>query len=251
MKKFLLSLLVLLIVLPFQTQSDDFRLSVNKSFGYNNGSQIRGTFKLSIIGPEDQIASVTYLIDGQEMTVVSSAPFDLHINTGDYAVGEHVLSAIVSTTGGESFSTAGRTFRFVSAEEESAGMKNIMLPTLGLVGALVIAMILSQTVLLRNRKPLELAPGAPRRYGFKGGTICPRCNRPFSLHWWGINMGVGVYDRCDFCGKRGVYRSKSRAELAAAEAAEVTNMQPQASVVEKSEEEKLRELLDNSKYTHS
>ncbi len=251
MKKLLLSLLVFLIVLPFQAQSDDFRLSVNKSVGYNNGSMIRGAFKLSIIGPEEQIASVTYQIDGQEMAVVSSAPFELRFNTGDYAVGEHVLSAVVSTTGAETFSTAGRTFRFISAEEESADMKNLMLPMLGLVGALVIAMILSQTVLLRNRKPLELVPGAPRHYGFKGGTICPRCKRPFSLHWWGINLGVGVYDRCDFCGKRGVYRSKSRAELAAAEAAEVTNLQPQAPVVEKSEEEKLREMLDNSKYTHS
>lgn len=249
MKKNLLILFIVLMLLPFQNQAEEYRLGVSKSFGYNNGERIRGSFKLTLIGDAANVASVSFQVDGQEIARVSEAPYDASLQTDAYAAGPHQLSALVTTRDGRSLSTPARTFHFLSAGEEQSDMRTLLGPMLGLIVGVFLIGILSQTVLLRKRKPLELAPGAPRHYGFKGGTICPRCKRPFSLHWWGINLAVGVFDRCDFCGKTGVYRSKSRAELAAAEAAEVAAQPPAAPLAEKSPEDKLRDLLDESKYS--
>ena len=247
---FLLAILMaLLLTLPVQAQTDEYKLNIQKSFGYNNGENIRGTFKISVVGAQEQIQSVSLLLDGQEMAVLDAAPFTYTFDTGTYPAGTHQFSAIVHTRDGRSLTTPARQFRFLTAGEESEDMKGLMLPLLGLVGGLMLAMFLSQTLILRNCKPLQVAPGAPRKYGFKGGSVCKRCGRPFSLHWWSSNLIAGVYDRCDFCGKWGFYQRMSPADLAAAEAAELKQAQPAAQVIEKSDEEKLRELLDNSRYT--
>lgn len=249
MKKYILIAFILFILLPFQNQSEEYRLGVNKSFGYNNAERIRGSFRLDITGDQTQVASVSFQVDGQEIALVNAAPFKTSLNTDAYPAGAHQLSAVVTTLDGRSISTPERTFRFLSAEEESVDMRGLLGPMLGLIAAIFVIGVLSQTVLMRRRKPLNLAPGAPRQYGFKGGSICPRCKRPFGLHFWSINLAVGVYDRCDFCGKWALYRRRSSAELAAAEAAEVIDLQPRPQTAEKSEEEKLREMLDDSKYT--
>ncbi len=249
MKKYLLTVLILIILLPFQTQGEEYRLGVSKSFGYNNGERIRGSFKLEIIGDEAQIASVSFRVDGQEIVLVNAAPFKASLDTNAYPAGAHLLSAVVTTRDGRSINTPERTFRFLSADEESVDMRALLGPMLGLIAAIFVIGILSQTVLMRRRKPLDLAPGAARHYGLKGGSICPRCKRPFGLHFWSINLAVGVYDRCDFCGKWALYRRRSSTELAAAEAAEAVALQTRPQTAEKSEEEKLREMLDQSKYT--
>ena len=69
----------------------------------------------------------------------------------------------------------------------------------------------------RGRVPL----GQPRKYGISGGTICPKCGRPFALSFLGFNLGVGRLTPCPHCGKWFVARRLPQAVLREAEAAEL------------------------------
>jgi hypothetical protein len=81
--------------------------------------------------------------------------------------------------------------------------------------------------------------------------VCPKCGRPFPLHWWAPHLLASKFDRCEFCGHVGLFTPASREVLAAAERAELAAAQPEQPVVEKSEDEKLREMIDESRYTKS
>ncbi|HAD07188.1 MAG TPA: hypothetical protein DCE76_08530, partial [Anaerolineaceae bacterium] len=67
-------------------------------------------------------------------------------------------------------------------------------------------------------------------------------------HIWGINLVVGKWDRCENCGKFSLMRRQPLEVLRAAEAAERQSEQANLPASAKSEEEKLKELLDQSKY---
>jgi DNA-directed RNA polymerase subunit RPC12/RpoP len=99
--------------------------------------------------------------------------------------------------------------------------------------------------LLMGRKTVNLAPGTPRAYPL-GGGVCPKCNRPFAVHFWGLNLLNSKYDRCPYCGKWSVVRFASLDKLRAAEQVELEG--EKAQVPEMSEEEKLKKSLDDSKY---
>ena len=90
-------------------------------------------------------------------------------------------------------------------------------------------------------KPAPIPPGQPRRYGLMGGAICPKCGRPFPRHWWGLNAGLGKFDRCDNCGRWSIVRAEPFDKLRAAEAAEIEHA---AVAPELSPEEKLRRQLE-------
>jgi hypothetical protein len=182
---------------------------------------------------------------------VTQAPFRYQFNTGKYPDGWHELSAVVLTKDGRKVTTPTRRFQFVSAAEESSTMSKIILPLLGFTFlAMVIGMGFS-FLSMRRRPKITLALGAQRNYGIQGGAVCPNCKRPFALHWWGMNLLTGKYDRCDFCGRMGTFKRASRKELAAAEAAELRQAQPDQQIREKSEEEKMKEMLDDSRFTDS
>ena len=97
-------------------------------------------------------------------------------------------------------------------------------------------------------KKEKLPPGTPRNYGYHGGAICPKCDRPFSRHIYGLNLGTHKYDRCPYCGKWSLVRRASKGELDAAEAAEIEASQAGAFTPEVSEEDQLRKQLDDSRY---
>jgi hypothetical protein len=235
---------------PVQAQSESYRLNVQRSFGFSGSGMIRGTFKSSVIGPLENIQSVTYLIDGQPMSEVMQSPFSLSWRTGDYPLGPHELSAAIKTKDGRTVTTDVRQVKFASPEDESAATQRIIFPMLGGVLALILIIIGAQVLLMRNKPGVKLPLGAERKYGLSGGTICPRCQRPYALHWWAINVGLGSkFDRCDFCGKWARVRPLSRAKLEAAERAELADAQPETPVNGKTEEEKLKEMLDNSRFT--
>ena len=67
----------------------------------------------------------------------------------------------------------------------------------------------------------------------------------------GINLVVGKLDRCENCGKWSIMRGYPLDVLRAAEAAERAAEQSTSPVSEKSEEDKLRDMLDDSRYTRS
>jgi len=249
---FLLTVILLLaFAMPAAGQSDaEYLLKVSKVIGTNLGSQINGTFKLGIDGDMSVVKSVEYRIDGMAIGTASADPFTLVFKTTDYPAGGRALTAVVKKNDGSSFETPARNFTFITSEDAGEVLNKVLLPILGITFGVLAVMMLMQFVLFRNRPLAQLEPGAPRNYGFKGGAICKNCGRPFALHMWSINLLPTVrYDRCDYCGKWGVQRSASMAALRMAEQLELAKSKPEVPVAEKTEEEKLKEMLDQSKYT--
>jgi hypothetical protein len=112
-------------------------------------------------------------------------------------------------------------------------------------------MLLSFVVpwMISRGKPKATVPlGAPRNYGVAGGTVCPKCKRPFSRNLLSPNLVIGKLERCPHCGKWSLARRASTAQLAAAEAAELEMASEGEHAPSLSEEERLRRDLEDSRY---
>jgi len=245
----ILGVFCMLITSPVFAQTQgEFQLGITRTFGYGNGSQIRGTFTLSISG-SGSIQSVQYLIDGSPIGSVASSPFTLTFQTTDFPDGPHDISAIVTTTDGQTVNVPARTFEFATSQQESSGVLNIVIPILVIVLVIVLGGVALQ-VFVFKKKFVEMAPGTPRNYGFRGGTICPRCHRPYSLHFWAVRLVFVRFDRCDFCGKWAFVHPYSMNDLRAAEQNELAEAKAAPGApAPQSEEDKLREMIDKSKYS--
>jgi hypothetical protein len=242
---------LLFLAAPVLAQDVEYQVHPQRSFGYQAGGNVRGSFSLNIVGSQDNIRSVTYRMDGVEIAVIDQPPFKFSFNTGSFPNGRHAISAVVDTKDGRQVTTPDVTLNFLSADQESKSMQKIFIPLIG--GIFLIVLIAAGAQMLVMRRTVPPAPGAPRSYGFKGGTICPRCGRAYAIHFWSINLPGGYFDHCDYCGKWAFVRSRSRADLDAAVRAEVSAAQASESslpAVEgaQSEEERLRKSLDESKY---
>lgn len=202
-------------------QDVPYRINISKDFGFSSGDRIRGTFSVGIIGDTTRIDSVTFLFDGQVVANVFIEPYKLQFKTQNYSLGVHEITAEITTRDGSTITTPPRSFKFVSAEDETAEMQRIVIPLFGGILLLIGAVFAVQWLIFRDRPLASLPEGTPRHYGIFGGTICPKCNRPFSIHWWGLNLGFHKYDRCDYCGHWSIVKRRSREELAAAEAFEI------------------------------
>lgn len=248
---FFTAALLLLVSPQVQAQEIEFRLDVNRDFGYGNGSDVRGNFSLTIYGAQESIRTVKYLMDGEEIGQVSQAPFRFRFSTSDYPDGWHELSAVVETTDNRSAATPVVRLNFISSAQQSAAMKRIFSLTLVLIvigGGIGVA---TQFITLRGGG--HTTPGVPKRYGLLGGTICPRCNRPYSIHIWSISLIGGRLDRCEHCGKWAFIQRRRPDLLAAAEKAGLQAAQAEENTLpgaaEESDEEKLHRLLDESRYS--
>ncbi|MGC9397090.1 MAG: Ig-like domain-containing protein [Anaerolineae bacterium] len=242
-----------LMVMPTMAQEEDLNISVSKQFGYNMGSQIQGTFKIRVRGPED-LTTVIFFLDGETLGEATTAPFELSFKTGEYAPGWHEIAATGTTSGGHSLTSRTLSFQFVSAEDAGKAAVKLIVPILVLVVVAVLATGIFP--LLSGRKkpaaydPDSYTPSEPRSYGVLGAVVCPKCGRPFGMHWWGVNISfVGKFDRCPHCGKWSLVRRASREELMAAEAAEYAAHTASSSRPAPDAEEKLREQLDDSRFT--
>lgn len=249
-------LLIILIlgasVFPVKAQTPEspvYTLGINRDFGYGAGSQIRGLFTVKIAGPEE-IAQVEYLIDGQPMTIVTASPFSFQFNTSSYPAGEHELTANVTALDGKVYITPARHFNFVTQAQEGEGMQKILIPLLGGIFAVLLLTMSVQGLIFRSRKHQGVPPGTERHYGYAGGSICPKCKRPTPRHITGFNIGIGKFDYCENCGKWSVMRAVPLEILRTAEIAEKADAHDaeNSSLYEKSDEEKMRDLLDKSKY---
>ncbi len=250
--RFLLFLfLFLFLAAPVLAQDVEYQVHPQRNFGYGAGSDVRGSFSLSVVGNQDNIRSVTYRMDGREIAVVDQPPFKFSFNTGNFPDGRHAISAVVDTKDGRQVTTPDVTLNFLSADQQNQSFRKIIIPLLG--GLLVIVLIGVGIQILVVRRTVPAVPGAPRNFGLKGGTICPRCGRAYPIHFWSINLPGGYFDHCDYCGKWAFVRSRSRAELDAAIQAEVAAAQTSESSLPaaegaQSEEERLRKMMDESKY---
>jgi hypothetical protein len=121
------------------------------------------------------------------------------------------------------------------------------------IGAILLVIVLVRVILYmtsRKKPVVDIPLGTPRNYRFSGGAVCPKCHRPFRLEFLAIKIGFGVkFARCEFCGKWSVVRRLSPDELRAAEAAELSEGQPAQAVHARTDNEKLENLLDESRFT--
>lgn len=228
-------------------QEAELTLYVRRNYGYGGGSQIQGSFRMEVTGPES-LASVTFNVDDRVVGTVTSAPWRIDFQTDDYGYGWHDLTATAQTSDGRTLNSNVRRFEFVSAAEGWQAAGQIAIPLLSILGLIMLAGLASAFLPTLTGQKRAVPLGAPRQYGFFGGAICPKCHRPFSRHWWGLNAGFGKFDRCDHCGKWSIVRAESLEHLRAAEAAERRHARPDAPLPEISPAEKLKRQLDDSRF---
>lgn len=249
----LVLLLLAALALPAaaQTSTPEFRLDLNRDFGYGAGANVRGNFSARLHGELDTVAEVVYYIDGEELGRSAENPFRVKFITSTYSDGWHDLWAVVTTVDGRSVETERMRMNFVSAEYQSQSLGRIfgiLLPLLLIITA-VGALLQGRAMRGDNALP----PGTPRSYGWMGGAICPRCQRPFPIHMWSLSMMVGRLDRCDNCGKWSLVRRAPPEILAAAERAEAAAARRSEGSIPaaapESAEDALKRRLDESRYS--
>ena len=222
-KLFYILWLILLIFTPAEpvyAQEDDYSVHVRKNFGSGFGSNIRGTFTISVMGDEEPVESVTFIIDGTEMSTITQPPFKYQFKTDDFGYGLHNLWASVQFVDGQTRETPAVQYVFLSPSAEREQVTTILL---GLGAVVIVSMLIVgavQFIFVKGDKKHVHQPGEPRNYGFFGGTICPKCGRPFPRHIWGMNLVVGRLDRCENCGKWVMTVRSTPSALRAAEEAE-------------------------------
>ncbi len=240
----ILSLFFCLLLFSFASaQGEQLQLKLSRDFGYSGfGSDIQGMFTMHVSGPQD-LARVDFFIDSNQIGEDTQAPFSLQFNTDNYPLGLHQLSATGYTASDAEYHSNSISVKFVPASEGTKAALRIAVPILVIVfGAMIASAVIS---IVSGRKTRNLAPGTPRQYPL-GGAICPRCGRPFAMQLLGLNLVGGKLERCPYCGKWSVVRRARMEELRQAEQAEIQDAAPQ--VKEMSEEEKLKQDLNNSKF---
>lgn len=230
-----------------QGQADGFTITMSRDFGYGGAGEIQGLFSIHVNQAPEDLARVEFFIDTTRIGEDSQAPFAFQFNTDNYPAGQREIYAIGYTQGGSELTSNKIHIVFISAEEIPAKTLRLVGPILGVVLLAVALGFIIPMLLDRRRGPT--APGTQRNYGFKGGTICPRCNRPYVRHLFSINMGFsGQLDHCPHCGKWAVVRRKSLEELRRAEQAELAAANEAPQINGETEEEKLRKELEDSRY---
>jgi hypothetical protein len=238
-------LVSLFIVFAAQAQSEELTISFSRDFGYSSGGgDIQGLFSIKVGGP-DTLTKVVFYMDDKVMGEDTEAPFKLQFTTDDYPTGLHAIYAGGITTDGKELKTKIVHANFVSAAEGNQAAMRIVIPILGVA---VVAILLTTVIpILTGRRTVVLESGTPRTYPM-GGAICPKCQRPFAVHIYGLNLGFSKFDRCPYCGKWSVVRRESLQKLRAAEEAELARSKETGSVPGMTEAEKLKKQLDDSKF---
>jgi hypothetical protein len=253
MKKLLISLTLIFCLslgasLAY-AQEAKLTLSMRRDFGYSSGTgRIQGLFSLTAAGPED-LTRVTFLMDGESFGEDAEAPFKIQFDTGQFSLGEHVISARGTTSDGSELASNEIRATFTPADEGMKVAGGIILPILGLVvGIMALSFVVSMA---SSRRKGTLPLGTPRNYGMQGGTICKKCGRPFALHVFKVNLLMGALDFCPHCGKWGVVRRLPLEVLRQAEANELQWEDKGEQVKGMTEEEKLRKDLEDSRFQGS
>jgi DNA-directed RNA polymerase subunit RPC12/RpoP len=244
-----ISLFSLIMVMPgwAQTAEPGLQIRLSRTMGFSSGTgQIQGAFKIKASGPSD-LSKVAFFIDDTLMGEVDQAPFELSFNTDSYSLGIHTFSATGSTTSGQQLASNTTQAEFVSPNE---GFQSV----LGIIGPIVIFILVAIVIatlvpmLFTRGKTTKLPLGSPRNYAPLGGTICPKCGRPFGIHIYGINIVVGKLDRCPYCGKWSIVHRVSPQMLHEAEQAELSSNLPVQDQERQSEEDDLRKDIEDSRY---
>lgn len=225
-------------------QTNELDLGLSRDFGTGIGSNIQGTFSFRVSGPDD-LSRVAFYIDDQLVGEDTEAPYRLQFKTDNFPLGVHTLHAVGTTQDGRELTSNSLRRNFISGGSAARSTLYLVVPILVLaIGGSFLAAWLTN----RNRKKSGLP--ALNVNGPFGGTICPKCSKPFAMHIWGFNIVVGKYDRCPHCGKWSVVRRVHPDVLAASVEAmqQAEAAKNQAKPNEPDDESRLKKRLDDSRF---
>ncbi len=236
--------LCMLAVSTAFAQGETITLELPREFGSSLGTgDIQGLFSMRVTGP-DNLVRPEFYIDDTMIGEDTGSLLGIQFGTDDYPLGVHDLYAIGYTSEGQELPSRALTGNFVSPGEDRGAASNIILPVAVILLVVTLAVIVPA---IATRGKLEQLPlGAERDYGFRGGAICPKCHRPFSMHLWGLSLGLGRFDRCPYCGKWSIVSSQNLIKLREAEMAELTWAKAEAPHISK--KDTLRKEIEDSKY---
>lgn len=254
MKKYaVLAICLLILLMPrfsvgAQTaQPATIELSLRRDWGYGGFGEVQGLMTLSAKSAQP-LVRVTFFINGTAIAKDTKAPFAFQFSTDDYPSGEQRIWAEGINAAGERLPSNEINVRFLSAAEADSKTRAIIIPILVLAGAAILLSALIPLLMGRGSPGVALPPGAARSYGISGGAVCPKCARPFGLHWWSLNVSfAGKIDRCPHCGKWSLVRRAPVEVLRAAEQAELEDTQSAAPELI-TPEERLRREIEQSRF---
>jgi hypothetical protein len=214
-RRIVILLLLLNLVIPItfaaaQEESGTLALKLRKDFGFGLGGRIQGSFTLSASGPVD-LRRVDFIIDRVVVFQDDEHPFEYQFHTSDFELGNHRIEAVGTTSTGEILQSEVLQLEFISAEQGWKSAADIIIP-LFIVIVIIVAIGITVTTLVTRQKGFRIG-----EYGHSGGAVCSRCGMPFSRHVFSPNLVIGKLERCPHCGKWGIVRRASAAELAQAE----------------------------------
>lgn len=238
----LFTLLLLLFTSSFTyAQEQTITIDLKRDMGYGGfNGDIQGRFSMRV-NSSLPIASVTYFIDAQAMATLTEAPFHLTFTTDAYPPGWHVISAQATLEDGTQLQADDLKREFVEKGQVWDRMKTLVIPILIIVIPIT---LISVFVSMRQNKNFQLGV-----YGTKGGAVCKKCQLPFSRNYFSPNVGFGKLEKCPHCGKQQITRPASAAALQEAEARYTAETNPTTSTPA-TEEEKLKQMIENSKFDH-
>jgi DNA-directed RNA polymerase subunit RPC12/RpoP len=240
-------LFLLLLLTPrgvhAQEEGEGIELRVLRIFGYRLGNTLQGRIGLRVDGPQD-LVQVAFYLDDEVIFEDDEAPYQYDFSTGEFSPGEHTLQAIGYTKDGKILHSDVERYTFLSADQATKGIQDVLIPLLiGIVVLIAIAGAIS--ALITKRKAPEQKIGD---YGPAGGAVCKRCGRPFSRHVLSPNLVVGKLERCPYCGKVAIVRRGTPMEIKEAEERLLADRQERDGPVGESEDERLRRMLDESRF---
>jgi hypothetical protein len=213
--KLIVITLVLVVLFPItasaQINGDALQLGLTRNFGYGGMGKIQGSFTLRIIKPPVDLFLVEFYLDNQLVAEINNEPFILKFHTSDFPEGEHKMFAVGYLDSGEVLESNQITKVFLSSDQAWGETQNILVPILA--GTAVLS-LLGLGIPLLFSKTKDFVVG---HYGPAGGTVCPRCELPFSRSIFSPNLMVGKLVRCPHCGKISVLPKASQTSLREAE----------------------------------
>ena len=220
-----------------EAEEQTVRLRLSRDFGSSLGGQIAGRFSYRVDAP-DEIVRVEFLLDEQVIGEATERPFRFQFRTETYPQGVHTLQAIGYTAEGTAVASNLITREFVSGQSSNRILLFVTVGiTLAVLASILITNWLSQRGYQKSDKPDYVGP--------YGGTVCPKCGKPFAIRLWALNLGLHKFDRCPHCGKWCVVRWQPTDVLeAAAKKTEETAVVPPPA----DSPETLRKRLDDSKF---
>jgi len=216
-------------------------ISMIRNFGTALGDNINGTFTIRTKGP-DNLESVTFYLDSEPMGTVTTAPFNMKFNTDAYSSGMHTITAVGTTTDGQELQSNSITRNFLTSSDNT---KSILLFVVPLILLIIAARFAANWISKRGQTS---SPEVAAIDGLQGGTICPKCHKPFSRHWWGLNFGTSKYDRCPYCHKWSMVTRQPPELLQAALEAMVQAENISSKPSNDDDESSRKRHLDNSRF---